>query len=89
MQRRLDAPDLQHFFLTEEITSREARLMDMLYDGASWQDIAFARRYGNAGAARIAAEDTFNKLLAWRRFRIAPVLTRNLAIRERVSSLPV
>lgn len=65
MQRRLDAPDLQHFFLPEEITSREARLMEMLYDGKSWQEIAFALRYSNAGAARIAAEDTFNKLLAW------------------------
>lgn len=65
IEHRLNSPELQHFFLPEEITAREARLMEMIYQGATWQQIAYALRYGNAGAARIAAEDIFNKLLSW------------------------
>lgn len=59
------SPEMRHLFLPEQITTKEARLMDMLVDGAKWQEVAKCLGYKNAHAACSTADRVFDKLLTW------------------------
>lgn len=57
--------EMRHLFLPEEITAKEARLMDMLLADATWDQIANELGYKNVHAACSTADRLFDKLLTW------------------------
>lgn len=59
------SPDMRHLFLPEEVSAKEARLLDMLLEDRSWPEIAKALGYKNAHAASSTADRIFDKLLTW------------------------
>lgn len=59
------SPEMRHLFLAEQITAKEARLMDMLLEDATWSEIARTLGYKDGNAACSAADRVFDKLLTW------------------------
>lgn len=59
------SPEMRHLFLPEEVSAKEARLLDMLLDGNDWVEIANALGYKNAHGASSTADRVFDKLLTW------------------------
>jgi DNA-binding NarL/FixJ family response regulator len=55
--------EMRHVFIREELSVKEARLMDMLNSGASWADIARDLHYKTPKAAANIGYRVFDKLL--------------------------
>jgi DNA-binding NarL/FixJ family response regulator len=55
--------EMRHVFIREELSVKEARLMDMLNSGASWADIARDLNYKTPKAAANIGYRVFDKLL--------------------------
>lgn len=55
--------EMRHVFIREELSVKEARLMEMLSGGASWQEIANQLGYKTAKAAANIGYRVFDKLL--------------------------
>ncbi len=54
---------MRHVFLREELSTKEARLMELLNEGASWAEIARELGYKSAGAASTIGYRVFDKIL--------------------------
>jgi len=55
--------EMRHVFLREELSLKEARLMDMLHAGHGWSEIARELGYKNSKAAANIGYRVFDKLL--------------------------
>lgn len=55
--------EMRHVFFREDISAKEARLMDMLVGGASWADVARDLNYKTSKAAANIGDRVFDKLL--------------------------
>ncbi|MBX9685510.1 MAG: response regulator [Candidatus Obscuribacterales bacterium] len=55
---------MRHVFLRDELSGKEARLMDLLSAGHSWAEIALDLGYKNANAACVVGSRVFAKVLA-------------------------
>ncbi len=55
--------EMRHVFFREDISAKEARLMDLLVGGASWTDIARDLNYKTSKAAANIGDRVFDKLL--------------------------
>jgi DNA-binding NarL/FixJ family response regulator len=54
---------MRHIFFREEISPKEAQLLDLLTEGKSWSEIAQALDYSTAKAAANTADRIFDKLI--------------------------
>jgi DNA-binding CsgD family transcriptional regulator len=59
----LVASQMRHVFLRDDISAKEAKLMDMLSQGKSWAEIARDLNYKTPKAAANIADRLFDKLL--------------------------
>ncbi len=57
------ASQMRHVFLRDDISAKEARLLDLLADGKGWQDIARELGYKTSKAAANIGDRIFDKLL--------------------------
>lgn len=57
------ASQMRHVFIREDISAKEARLMDLLASGKGWADIARELGYKTAKAAANVGDRIFDKLL--------------------------
>lgn len=55
--------EMRHVFIREDVTAKEARLMDMLASGMSWSQIAVELNYKTSKAAANTGDRIFDKLL--------------------------
>jgi|LakMenEpi03Aug12_release.lakeMendotaPanAssembly.Ray.scaffolds.fasta_scaffold353747_2 DNA-binding NarL/FixJ family response regulator len=55
---------MRHVFMREEISAKEARLMDLLLNGKSWSEIARELSYVSSKAAANMGDRVFDKLIS-------------------------
>ncbi|MBX9689340.1 MAG: response regulator [Candidatus Obscuribacterales bacterium] len=55
--------EMRHVFMREELSTKEARLMELIQEGYSWAQIAQELGYKSAGAAATIGHRVFDKLL--------------------------
>jgi DNA-binding NarL/FixJ family response regulator len=59
----LVASQMRHVFMREEISAKEARMLDLLAQGKSWAEIARELSYKTSKAAANVGDRVFDKLL--------------------------
>lgn len=55
--------EMRHVFMREELSSKEAKLMELIHEGSSWAEIAKSLNYSSANAAATVGYRVFDKIL--------------------------
>lgn len=55
--------EMRHVFIREELSTKEARLMELINDGSSWAEVAVELGYKSANAAATIGYRVFDKIL--------------------------
>jgi len=55
--------EMRHVFIREELSTKEARLMELINDGCSWAEVATELGYKSANAAATIGYRVFDKIL--------------------------